>query len=279
MVDFSDITLGHEYDRPTLARMWGYESFNALGRGVVTPKGSGKIILFITKEKQESLTQYEDHIEQDILFWEGEKEHRSDGRIVEGKDPIHVFYRERHHSSFAYYGLAKVLGYKLFKDQPSKFTFQLIDRRVTIENLVEEVQTSYLSLTEKEAIIKSRRGQGIYRENAIELWKTCSVTGFEKKDILIASHIKPWKISTNFERISPYNSLVLIPTLDRLFDRGYIGFDTSGRIHLSDKIQQVDWTRIGLNVKSRLRTVPSDVKGYLEYHNEYIFDQALTKLM
>lgn len=31
----------------------------------------------------------------------------------------------------------------------------------------------------------------------IDLWKTCSVTGFSKEKILIASHIKPWKLSNN----------------------------------------------------------------------------------
>lgn len=272
MVDFSTIVLGREYDRPELARLWGYQTFHALSRGVVTPTGGGQIILFVTKEKQESLTQYEDHIEQDILFWEGEKEHGSDRRIVEGKESIHVFYRERHHSPFIYFGLAEVLGYKFFTDRPSKFTFQLVSQRVSLENLVEEVKASYMAQTEKEAIIKSRRGQGEYRKKAIELWKVCSVTGFEKRDILIASHIKPWKLSNNLERVTPFNSLVLVPTLDKLFDRGYMGVDTNGKVLLSDRVKKSDWTRIGLNSTSHLREVPGGVKPFLEYHREYIFD-------
>jgi len=275
MIDFTNIILGKEYDRPTLAKMWGYQTFHAISRGVITPQGKSVIILFITKEKQETLTQYEDHIDKDILFWEGEKEHRSDGRIISRKDLIHVFYSERHHSNFTYQGRADLKFYKIYSDRPSKFSFQLIDKAISDETLVEEVKHSYsLSLTEKEAIIKSRRGQGIYRTKAIELWRTCSVTGFSKKNILVASHIKPWKISSNEERLSPNNSLLLIPTLDKLFDKGYVGFEPDGRILLSSKIDGRDWTRIGLSDAMRLREVPAEVKTYLDYHMEYIFDLA-----
>ena len=71
MVHFNGLIIGKEYDRPFLARLWGYQTFNAISRGVITPRGQNVIVLFITKEKQESLTQYEDHIDNDLLFWEG----------------------------------------------------------------------------------------------------------------------------------------------------------------------------------------------------------------
>jgi len=275
MIDFTNIIIGKEYDRPALARMWGYQTFHAISRGVVTPQGQSLIILFVTKEKQETLTQYEDHIDLDVLFWEGEKEHRSDTRIVSRKDLVHVFYRERHHSNFVYQGRADLRTYKLYSDRPSKFSFQLIDKAVSDEAIVEEVQHTYgLSETEKEAIIKSRRGQGLYRAKALELWKTCSVSGFSKQNILVASHIKPWKVSTNDERLSPHNSLLLVPTLDKLFDKGYVGFEPGGKILLSDKIEANDWKKIGLTSSMQLRTVPSGIRPFLRYHSEYIFDLA-----
>lgn len=273
MLDFSSIVIGHEYDRPSLARLWGYETYNAISRGVVTPKNEKLIILFVTKEKQESLTQYEDHIEQDILFWEGEAKHRSDQRLVARRDTIHIFFRERHHTSFTYHGRAVLLGYKLFNNRSSKFTFQLIDQKVTPYSLVAEVKHSYeLPETMKDAIIKSRRGQGLYREKSIELWKTCSVTGFTKSSILIASHVKPWKFSTNFERIDQHNSLLLVPTLDKLFDKGYIGFEPNGKIMISDKIESTDLERIGVHSTLRLRQIPDATRAYLDYHAEYRFD-------
>ena len=272
-MDFSLISIGKQYGRPKLARLWGYETYNAISRGVVTPKRKPIIVLFVTREKQEHLTQYEDHIEQDILFWEGEQKHGSDQRITERRDTIHVFFRERHHMPFTYQGRAALMGYKLYRDRPSKFTFHLVDREVTSKLLVEEVRADYnLSESERQAIIKSRVGQGVYRERCISLWNTCSVTGFTKSNILIASHVKPWKVSSNQERIDPFNSLLLVPSLDKLFDKGYIGFVPDGRILISDKISQPDLTRIGVHPRLRLREVPRDLVPYLEYHAEYRFD-------
>lgn len=272
-MDFASLIVGNEYDRPYLAKLWGYEAYNAISRGVVTPRGERNIILFVTREKQEHLTQYEDHIEQDILFWEGEEKHGSDQRITTRRDTIHIFFRERHHSPFVYEGRAALMGYRLFSDRPSKFTFHLIDRKVSEVSVVEEVRMSYqLSATEKEAIIKSRRGQGIYRSNSIRLWKACSVTGFTKTGILVASHIKPWKVSTNLERIDGFNSLLLVPSLDKLFDKGYIGFENNGKILISDDLSGRDMERIGVRRDLRLRQVPGEITAYLEYHREYRFD-------
>ncbi len=272
-MDFSSLIVGKEYDRPYLAELWGYEAYNAISRGVVTPKGEKFIILFVTKNKQEHLTQYEDHIEHDILFWEGEKGHGTDTRISSKQDIIHVFFREKHHTPFIYEGRAELLGYKISPERPSKFTFHLIDRSITQQSIVEEVRTSYqLTETEKEAIIKSRRGQGVFRTNSIRLWKTCSVTGFTKSNILIASHIKPWKFSANMERIDPFNSLLLVPSFDKLFDKGYISFENNGRILISDRIGNADLRRIGINSDLKLRQTPSEVQRYLDYHREYRFD-------
>lgn len=273
MIDFDALTIGNKYDRPTLSKLWGYKTFNAISRGVFSPQGKDILIFFITKEKQQALTQYEDHIVSDILFWEGEKGHGTDKRIIERKDQIFVFYRERHHSDFTFEGRAILRSYNLFADRPSKFTFELIDKRVEIADMVAEIKAEYgIPETEREAIIKSRIGQGLYRSRALDLWKTCSVTGFSKEKILIASHIKPWKLSNNDERINPYNSLLLVPTLDKLFDNEYIGFEHSGKIMLSNKVEKNDWDRIGITSDLHLREVPSETRQFLEYHSEYIYD-------
>lgn len=275
MVDFSNIILDERYDRITLAKMWDYKSIDAIRRGVVAPQGKELLILFITKEKHRGMTPYEDRIDQDILYWEGERAHGYDGRIVTKKDIVHVFYREKERIKFIYKGRAVLTNYNLGTVRPSKFKFQLIDQTITDESIVEDVKQAYgLTETEKIAIIMSRRGQGLFRSGAIDLWKTCSVTGFSKNEILIASHIKPWKVSSNEERINPQNSLLLVPTLDKLFDRGYIGFESSGKLLRSEKISPYDWKSIGLDSDVRLRRVPNDVKKFLEYHSEYIFDLA-----
>ena len=62
-IDFRSIKFGQSYERPFLAKLWGYQSFHALSKGVVTPTDTNYIIFFVTKEKQETLTQYNDYID------------------------------------------------------------------------------------------------------------------------------------------------------------------------------------------------------------------------
>lgn len=277
MIEFSKLIVGNQYDRPTLAEIWGYQSFNAISRGVVTPANQNIIIFFVTREKQQALTQYEDHVEQDTLFWEGEKGHGTDQRIIGRKDTIHVFYREKHHTDFTYEGRALLLGFRLFTDRPSKFTFKLIDRAVTDLDIVAEITRDYdVGPTEKEMIIHARLGQGFYRQESLKLWKHCCVTGFSKPNILIASHIKPWRNSNNSERKDPYNSLLLVPTLDKLFDRGYISFESDGKIQISEKISNVDFSRIHITPDLKISSVPEATKPFLEYHREYVFEMMET---
>jgi hypothetical protein len=273
MIGFESIAVGSSYDRPALARLWGYETHNAIDRGVVTPKGQNVIVFFITKENQESLTQYEDHIDNDVLFWEGEKEHGNDERILSRRDEIHVFYRARHHSPFVYKGRALLGNYRLYRDRPSRFSFNLVDIALLEKEMSAEAAPSYMpGTTVRSSIVNSRVGQDLFRDESLKIWKSCCVSGFTKEDILIASHIKPWRVANNRERLDGFNSLLLVPTYDKLFDKGYIGFDIEGRITISDKIDMADIHKTGLDEHSRLISVPEKSITYLDYHQRYIFD-------
>ncbi|WP_343739596.1 HNH endonuclease signature motif containing protein [Delftia tsuruhatensis] len=87
-----------------------------------------------------------------------------------------------------------------------------------------------LSSTEIEQLVKARRGQGIYRTNLLQIEKRCRLTGISDPRLLVASHIKPWKDSTNDERLDGHNGLLLSPHVDRLFDRHLISFTDEGQI-------------------------------------------------
>jgi hypothetical protein len=102
-VTFDGLVVGGTYERPELAAMWGYKDWHAIGRGIVTPAKHNVVILFVTREKQAALTQYQDHFEGDELHMDGETNHAADQRIVTASsagDQIHLFYRDRHHSPF-----------------------------------------------------------------------------------------------------------------------------------------------------------------------------------
>lgn len=281
-VSFSDLRIGAQYDRPELASIWGYKSFQAISRGVVTPAATNFIVLFVTEEKQQSLTQYNDHIEGQYLHWEGEAKHGSDRRIVDARqngDEIHLFHRKVHHSPFLYLGKISLLEHNLLEGEPSQFIFSL-----TNEDDVEDKTGDYeaellidetgLVSTERNAIIKSRIGQGVFRDGLFRLWGGCAVTGYRRPVMLIASHIKPWRTSSNKERLDPYNGLLLHPTLDRLFDRGLITFYRDGSIVKSNHISNDELVSLGVDPMAKLRKVPENTTKYLAFHRENEFEST-----
>jgi len=131
-VCFSSIVKGRDYSRNALARIWGYKSFHAIARGVVTPLDHNKIIIFVTETKQDSSVQYSDSLIGDVLHWEGPTDHFAEERMLNAAragDEIHLFYRRRHHTDFTYMGKLSVKEYSANSTKPSSFTF-LIDELV-----------------------------------------------------------------------------------------------------------------------------------------------------
>lgn len=274
-IEFSMIQLGGRYDRPTLARLWGFQGYEALSRGVVAQKDNPNIVLFVTRIKQTSLTNYNDYISGDHLYWEGEEGHQSDRRIVsaskDGKT-VHLLYREIHHTNFEYKGPLELLTTELKIEQPSRFVFRLLHDQSPIDDLgTHALDLAPVTATEREAITKARFGQGRFRDALLEAWKGCSVTGLFLPSILRASHIKPWRISTNTERLDPFNGLLLLPQYDALFDAGLITFSAKGSILLSRTLSSMHLPLLGIDTKSRLRVVHEAHKPYLSYHRTHIF--------
>ncbi|MCW5876931.1 MAG: HNH endonuclease [Anaerolineales bacterium] len=130
----------------------------------------------------------------------------------------------------------------------------------------------HLSETEKESVIQSRLGQGQFRRQLVALWNGCSVTGFnEYQGVLIASHIKPWRYSSNEERLDKHNGLLLLPNLDKLFDKGFITFSGEGKLLVSKKLGKKTMTALGIQESMSLRKAFPKQQEYLKYHREHIF--------
>lgn len=127
-VSFTQISVGTSYSRSELARLWGYAGFQALARGVVTPRDDNKIILFVTHEKQSGNEQYDDVLSGMKLEWEGPTDHFAEDRMLDtstSNEEIHLFYRERHHSVFIYQGPLRLIRCEQYTDRPSRFVFQI----------------------------------------------------------------------------------------------------------------------------------------------------------
>ena len=133
------------------------------------------------------------------------------------------------------------------------------------------------SLPEKDrkAFINARNGHGRFRNKLIEHWEgKCSVTECKMTNVLIASHIKPWRDCNIEEALDHLNGLLLMPNLDALFDKGFISFDDNGKIIISSQLSNDDLKKLGVNVKMKLQKTPNEQrKIYLEYHRENIFQE------
>lgn len=125
--------------------------------------------------------------------------------------------------------------------------------------------------TTKQQLILARVGQGVFRRNVLAICARCPLTGVEDQSMLVASHIKPWRCSSNEERLDGYNGFMLTPHVDHLFDKGWITFSASGAVvvsaHLGHGILDA-WALTGNRVVSGLE---ASHRGYLDYHRREVF--------
>ena len=127
--------------------------------------------------------------------------------------------------------------------------------------------------TERIGSVTQRVGQGYFRNELCERWEgKCGVTNISIPEILIASHIIPWKKSKDKERLDPGNGILLSKNLDGLFDRYLISFEDNGEIIISKKINSFDKRLLGLNEKMKLRFVKKDMIYYLREHRKVFND-------
>jgi HNH endonuclease len=132
-----------------------------------------------------------------------------------------------------------------------------------------------LSDTERESLIKARVGQGAFRQSLLDRWKGCSVTGCTAREMLVASHIKPWSCcETPAERLGASNGLLLTPNLDKAFDRGLISFDDNYRMIVSSKVAGGHRAQLGIASGSlRIDARGRDLLPYLQWHRQHRFEK------
>lgn len=156
--------------------------------------------------------------------------------------------------------------YRHYKKQ-TEHLFNAEARMITL------VQDSTLDETEKETIIKARIGQGKYRDGLLEKYSNrCLITEIDQPQLLVASHIKPWSVSDNTERIDIENGFILSASLDKLFDNGLITFSDLGKMYVSKNISELNQRILNINnpIVVDLKSSSMMIK-YLEYHRDILF--------
>ncbi len=122
--------------------------------------------------------------------------------------------------------------------------------------------------TERRGLITSRVGQGFYRQQILEKFeRKCAVTRSDISEILIASHIVPWKESSDEERLDVENGILLSPNYDALFDKHLISFDDAGNIIISSLLNIDSLNILGIKYNARI-DVSDGMRSYLARHRQ-----------
>ncbi|MBQ3559209.1 MAG: HNH endonuclease [Agathobacter sp.] len=169
------------------------------------------------------------------------------------------------------------VGNNMYSNALKQFRYFTLDSE---EDAMEEQQIVYeiaqmksLTETEKETIIKARVGQGKYRKSLLDKYDSkCVVTGISQNKLLIASHIKPWAICNNDERVDVENGLILCANMDRLFDSGLITFRADGKMYVSSFVSEDNKSR--LNISNDIIVdlhASKKLLEYMEYHRDVLY--------
>jgi putative restriction endonuclease len=133
-------------------------------------------------------------------------------------------------------------------------------------------ETVAIPETTRQALVQARIGQGKFKQQVSLLERACRITKVDNPTHLIASHIKPWRESDNEERLSGANGLLLTPSIDHLFDRGFISFEDNGELITSPISDAISLNRMGVDTNHMINVgnFNIDQKYFLDYHRREI---------
>ena len=154
-----------------------------------------------------------------------------------------------------------------------KFAAENISKKLDIDTEKRIVKYSKPHLkpnkTERKGLVTSRVGQGFYRQELIKKFDNkCAVTGINLEEILIASHIIPWRHSNDEERLDIENGILLSPLYDSLFDKNLISFQDNGDIIISKKIQDTELISL-IDINANIK-ITEGMKKYLINHRSQL---------
>lgn len=135
--------------------------------------------------------------------------------------------------------------------------------------ILEIVRAPDIPATTKLEQLFIRIGQQRFRREVLANFKNrCAVTG---STVLIrASHIKPWRICSDEDRLNPHNGLALSPVYDAAFDLGLLTFSADGRVVLSPKFAD-DAIRLGISGNEQLSLLLEGHHQFMAWHRTRVY--------
>lgn len=129
--------------------------------------------------------------------------------------------------------------------------------------------------------VNARANQSLFRKIVLSAYDNrCCMTGIGAPELLIASHIMPWRDSNPEQQTNPRNGLCLNALHDRAFDRGLISVGADFKVRVSPKLKAAakssvadDKINFVLESEGRAITPPQRFapdREFLEYHRREI---------
>ncbi len=163
---------------------------------------------------------------------------------------------------------ARIVGRISIKEISSTGTV----RDAVMKDILEIFSDPKTDITTKESLVAARIGQGAFRSKVLGLWNNrCAVTGSVILNVIRASHIKPWSVSSNRERLDSSNGLPLVAGIDALFDAGLISFEDSGRMIVSQRMSPREQAIHATTNKALTKKPSRQMATYLRYHRDRVF--------
>lgn len=194
---------------------------------------------------------------------------------VNSNDRAYKIIRELSLPNITYISVVKLLDkngklnyyFRLFADY-----FGEEEHPYVVEKEEEQIEKTIIDKAEKMQLYRARIGQGEYRKNLLTLCPFCPITLISDERLLVASHIKPWVASSDFEKTDPLNGFMLTPTFDRLFDRGFLSFTDDKKTRLSPFLSNMTYSKLSISDNKIIPHLPvTGRENYLEYHRKNIF--------
>lgn len=146
--------------------------------------------------------------------------------------------------------------------------------QLAIETVIQKEQdvlTPMMAEMEMDLRAKIRQSAENFKRHVAPLWdEQCALCGIELPALLEAAHSKPWHECTLDERMDAYNGLILCKNHATLYTNGYIAFDGTGSILISERIPSIDFGKYDVHVRMKVLRKEEN-KRYFRWHRKNIF--------
>ena len=274
------LEIGQEYKRVDIHSSLGEGNRQS---GISRFKSSKQVLIF-TSEKGESHG-YKDYWEGDYFYYTGAgrvgdqnvEDMRHNGTVLyhkDNNDKIRLMEETRsgHHKYIAELELIDFEYFQTIDDNnKNRIAVRFILRRTDFNQQPDSTDVATARYkkpdsTSRRGLVTTRVGQGYYRQLILERFhRVCAVTKAGPEEILIASHIVPWRDSSDDERLDPDNGILLSPTYDALFDKHLISFADDGLIIIGSSLTAEQITKLAITRTERIN-VTNEMKSYLARH-------------